>query len=421
MESGRRHGALERSTIAALGDLWLRDVRIAGSPAPTDIVIERGRIASVGPPPAEWRAEAIDCHAHLALPGLVDGHAHLDKTLWGQPWRPHSAGAGLPALIENEREARVELAPVVERAAALLEAYVANGTTLLRTHVDVDPENGLRAVEGVLEVAARFADRIEVEVVAFPQSGILAAPGTERLLDAALRAGASLVGGLDPAGVDGDAAAHLAIVFGLAERHGCGIDIHLHDRGPLGRGQVGLVIERTRALGLAGRVTMSHAFCLCDGEPEVEPLLEELAEQRIGLATVAPAHTSPPPLERLFELGVPVCLGQDGVRDLWSPWGDADMLSRAGQLAWRAGYRRDADIERCVEIATTQGALALGVDDLRLSPGGRGDVALVPASCRAEAAVAHPPRALVVKNGVPVAGSLRSSATRCDTRDPTSA
>jgi len=389
-----------------MADLWLRDVRIAGSFASSDIVIEGGRIRSIGTAPPEWSAPVIDGEACLALPGLVDGHAHLDKTLWGLPWRPHSAGAGLAALIENEREARAGLAPVVERAGALLEAYVASGTTHVRTHVDVDPDNGLGALEGVLEAAARFLDQIDVELVAFPQSGILAAPGTEGLLEAAVQAGASVVGGIDPAGLDHDAVAHLKIVFAIAERHGCGIDIHLHDRGTLGRRQVGLVTERTRALGLQGKVMISHAFCLCDGDPAVDPLLEQLAELQVGLATVAPAHTPPPPLERLDELGVRVCLGQDGIRDLWSPWGTADMLSRAGQLAWRAGYRHDSDIERCVDIATTQGAHALGIDDLQLAPGGRGDVVLVEASCPAEAAVTHPPRALVVKSGKPVAGRL---------------
>ena len=120
------------------------------------------------------------------LPGLVDGHAHVDKTLWGLPWRPHSAGARLAALIENERIGRRELPPVSERAAALFETYSAHGTTLIRTHVDVDLDNGVTAVEGVLEAAARFRDRLDVEVVAFPQSGMLIAPGTADLLDAAV-------------------------------------------------------------------------------------------------------------------------------------------------------------------------------------------------------------------------------------------
>ena len=157
---------------------------------------------------------------------------------------------------------------------------------------------------------------------------------------------------------------------------------------------------------MAGRPTVSHTFCLCDGDPAVEPLLEDLSDQRIALATVAPGSAEPLPLSRIVELRIAVCLGQDGVRDLWSPWGDADMLSRAAQLAWRAGFRRDDDIALCVEIASSRGAAALGVPDQVVAPGGRGDLVLVDASCPAEAAVAHPPRSLVVKRGVPVSGAL---------------
>ncbi|MEO5575107.1 MAG: amidohydrolase [Gaiellaceae bacterium] len=386
-----------------MGDLWLRNVRVSGRDAPTEIVIRDGRIDEVGATPERWQHRTVDAGGHLALPGLVDGHAHVDKTLWGLPWRPHSAGAGLAALIENERSGRRELPPVAVRAAALFEEYSAQGATLIRTHVDIDLDNGITAVEGVLEAAQRYSDRLDVQVVAFPQSGMLVAPGTAELLDAAVAAGAALVGGIDPAGLDGNAVEHLDVIFAIAERHGCGVDLHLHDRGTLGRWQLGLVVERTRVLGLQGRVTVSHAFCLCDGDPEVDPLLERLAEQRIGLATVAPGNVEPLPLARIVELGIAVCLGQDGVRDLWSPWGDADMLSRAAQLAWRCGYRRDEEIELCVEIASSRGAAALGVSDQVLAPGGRGDLVLVDAAVPAEAAVAHPPRSLVVKHGVPVA------------------
>jgi cytosine deaminase len=382
----------------------VQNARPPGSHATVDIVVRAGRIESVGDAPAGWDGPSVDASGRLVLPGLVDGHAHVDKTLWGLPWRPHSAGAGLAALIENERRGRRELPPVADRAAALFESYSAHGTTLIRTHADVDLDNGVTSVEGVLEAAARVADRLDVEVVAFPQSGLLVAPGTADLLDAAVDAGAALVGGIDPAGLDGDAVAHLDTIFAIADRRGCGVDVHLHDRGTLGRWQLGLIVERTRVLGLQGRVTVSHAFCLCDGDPAVEPLLEQLVEQRIALATVAPGNVEPLPLARIVELGIGICLGQDGVRDLWSPWGDADMLSRAAQLAWRAGYRRDDEIALCVEIASTRGAAALGVDDQVVAPGGRGDLVVVDAATPAEAAVMRQPRSLVVKRGVPVGG-----------------
>lgn len=388
-----------------MADLLLRNVRIGDGPA-VPVVIREGRIDGIGEEPAAWSGAVLDGGGRLALPGLVDGHAHVDKTLWGLPWRPHSAGVGLAALIENERTARQELPPVRDRATALFQTYVDNGTSLIRTHVDVDLGNGTTAVEGVLDAATAYAAALDVQVVAFPQSGMLVAPGTADLLEAAVQAGAAVVGGIDPAGFDGDAEAHLDTIFGIAERQGCGVDLHLHDRGALGRWEIGLVIERTRALSLQGRVMVSHAFCLCDGDHAVDPLLERLAEERIGLATVAPGNVDPLPLDRIEELGIPLCLGQDGIRDLWSPWGDADMLSRARRMAWRVGYRRDSDIARCLEVATGGGARALGVTDHGLTPGARADLVLVDAATAAEATVVGPVRDLVVKGGVPVAGPL---------------
>ena len=299
-----------------MSNLLIRDVRLPAAPSGSgkraDIVISDGLIVSVGPAPQDWTDPILDGDGRLALPGLVDGHAHLDKTLWGLPWRPHSAEPGLPGLIANERAGRRKLPPVGDRAGALLDTYIANGTTLIRSHVDVDLDNGVSAVEAVRRAAADRSDAIDVQIVAFPQSGMLVAPGTSALMDAAMAAGADLVGGIDPAGFDGDPTEHLDVVFDIAQRHGCGVDLHLHDRGVLGRWELELVIERTLALGMQGMVTVSHAFCLCDGDPAVPGLVERLSDARIGLATVAPGSVDPLPLDLLDQHGVALCLGQDG-------------------------------------------------------------------------------------------------------------
>lgn len=401
-ESGSAPRDIGARSVAPTGaDLLIRDVRLDASGASVSVAIRDGRIESIDDRREDWTGPVVDGRGHFAIPGLVDGHAHVDKTMWGLPWRPHTADPvrGLAGLIENERTGRRELPSVLDRAGTLLDAYIERGATLIRTHVDVDIGNGVTAVEQVRQAAIDRADRIDVQIVAFPQSGMLVAPGTVSLMDEAISAGADLVGGIDPAGFDGSPVEHLDAIFGLADRHGCGVDLHLHDRGALGRWEIGLVIERTEALGLAGHVTVSHAFALCDGDPSIPALIERLADQRISLATVAPGNVDPLPLDLLDEYGVAVCLGQDGIRDLWSPWGDADMLARAGLMGWRAGYRSDADIARCVDIATTRGAAAIGVSDHAISPGGRGDLVLVDVAGPGEAAVTVPPRSLVVKAG----------------------
>jgi cytosine deaminase len=153
-------------------ELLLRNVRPFGGPA-RDVLAVAGRIAEVGDGLAAPRgATVLDGRGHLAVPGLVDAHAHLDKTLWGLPWRPHTAGDGLAALIDNEHRGRAQLAArgitVAQRASNLLGAYVAAGTSHIRSHVDVDTVAGLDSLHGVMEARAAFADQISVELVAFP-------------------------------------------------------------------------------------------------------------------------------------------------------------------------------------------------------------------------------------------------------------
>ena len=391
------------------GPLLLTGVRPLGGPA-RDLLVAGGRIAQVGEGlAAPEGAAVVDGQGQLALPGLVDAHAHLDKTLWGLPWRPHTAGEGLAALIDNEHRGRAELrrrgVTVAQRAAGLLDTYVAAGTSHIRSHVDVDTVAGLDSLEGVMEARDAFADRVTIELVAFPQSGLLVRPGTAELLEAAVRAGADLVGGLDPAGFDQRPVEHLDTIFATAGRHGCGLDIHLHDGGELGAFTIDLILERTRALGLAGKVTVSHAFCLAEvPEPRLGRLVEGLADQRVSLATVAPGNRPPLPLASLHAAGVAVGLGCVGIRDLWSPWGDGDMLGRAALLAWRAGARRDQDLAGALELATAGGARVLGLDGHGLEPGCWADLTLVPAATVGEAVVAHPPRSLVLKRGRVVAG-----------------
>jgi cytosine/adenosine deaminase-related metal-dependent hydrolase len=110
------------------GDLLLLNVRPAGGPT-TDIVVRNGSIAAVGKRPVDWEGPTVDGLGALLLPGLIDGHAHVDKSRLGLPWRPFSAGEGIAALIANEREHRDQIPPAVEAATTVLEAYVGNGTT----------------------------------------------------------------------------------------------------------------------------------------------------------------------------------------------------------------------------------------------------------------------------------------------------
>ncbi|MCR9125621.1 MAG: amidohydrolase family protein [Rhodobacteraceae bacterium] len=381
-------------------DLFLRDALLDGQRQ--DLSIVGGRVAATGPdlsvPP---EVPVLDAAGALVLPGLVDAHNHPDKTLLGMGWHPHGAGPELHQRIAYERENRAAIGLDPRRQSARFMAHVLrHGTTAMRGHVDIDTQIGLAHIEGVLQTRADWADRIDVQIVAFPQSGLIARPGTLALMDAALRAGADVVGGLDPCSMDRDPLAHLDAVFGLAETHGRPVDIHLHEPGEMGAFSLELIAERTAALGMAGRVSVSHAFCLNDvPEARFHGLVAALARAGVAIATAALVVRPSPPARALQAAGVTLCGGNDGVRDMWLPFGSGDMLERAKFIALANGFRTDPDLLHALEICTAQGARALNLPEHGTRPGQWADLVLVPAQTPAEAVVAHPPGRTVIKRG----------------------
>jgi cytosine/creatinine deaminase len=390
-------------------DLMIRGGVLWGRPEPSDLLVSDGRIAALGPESsaaAAADADVVDAAGRLVLPGLVDAHCHLDKTLWGMPWVSHLAGDALSERIRHDRERRAALGvPDVGRISDLLSTMSAYGTTAVRTHTDVDPDVGLRGVEAVVDVTERMRARVDVQQVAFPQHGLLTSPGTADLLEAAVRLGVEVVGGIDPAGIDGDPVRHLDVVFDLADRLGLMVDIHLHDPGTLGAWELDLVIERTRALDLAGRVAISHAYAFAElDRARQERTAGAMAEAGVALVTAAVYSFPVPPVRLMAEAGVTLACGHDGIRDLWGPYGTGDMLDRSMHLAYRSTFRRDDDIELALRAATTGGARLLGHPDPGWYIGAPGDLVILDAGSAAQAVVERPPDRLVVKAGRVVAG-----------------
>jgi cytosine/adenosine deaminase-related metal-dependent hydrolase len=380
-----------------------RNVRPMGG-ARRDLAVVDGVIAD-GAVEAGRVAESMDCRGLIALPSLVDAHIHPDKTSWGEPWsarRPVTTGIAGYVQQDVESFHRLE-APVAERAGRLMAHAAALGTRAMRAHVDVAPAFGLEGLLGVGEARRRLADALTVQVVGFPQHGVQRAPGTAELLTEAAREGLiDVVGGIDPVGFDDAMEDQLDLVFGLAEAHGLGVDVHLHDTGPAGLVPLHEIIARTRALSLGGKVTISHAFCV-PAAPDAERLADELAEAGVALTTVVPDVVRVLPVARLRARGVRVGLGSDGVRDSWSPFGDADMLHRAHLLGLITRVRLDEELTDCYLSAAHGGADVLGLPHADLEPGSPADFLLVEGECLPQVVVDRPARALVVRAGRVVA------------------
>jgi len=371
-----------------------------------DVGISDGRIATIDPAGtvSDAAAPTIDLDGALLFPGFVDGHIHLDKTLLGLPFQPHRPGASIAERIARERELRRELrSPVEDRARRLIAQIVAFGTTAVRSHVDIDPDVGLAGLHALLRVREAARD-VDIQLVAFPQSGIMISPGVADLLDAAIGEGADLVGGLDPAGIDNDVEGHLDVIFGIAERRGVGLDIHLHDPGPLGCYELRQIAGRALAAGLVGRVAVSHAFALgAVDDDEFGRTAEALARADVAIMTNGPGPVPMPPVRRLVAAGVRVFAGSDNIRDAWSPLGDGDMLERAMLIAYRQDFRADADLELAFDLTTRASAQALGLADHGIRVGAAADLVAMAAGSIAEAVAARPRRSLVMKRGRVVA------------------
>ncbi|MFE6870461.1 amidohydrolase family protein [Kitasatospora sp. NPDC057692] len=349
--------------------MLIRNVRPWGG-EPSDVDISGSRIAAIRPhdPAAEPAGEVVEGRGRLLLPSFSDVHVHLDSTRIGLPFRPHSGGPGVWAMTMNDRENwRSAEIPLPERVAGTLERMIARGTTRVRSYAQVDVDCKLEKFEAVMAAKEKFADRADVQIMTFPQAGILREEGTVDYLEASLKAGAEVMGGIDPCSLDLDPKRHLDIVFGLAEKYQVEVDIHLHEPGHLGVFSTDLIIERTRALGMRGKVTMSHAYELGSvGESVSRRIIDEFAELDIAMATVAPSgrgHLSP---ADLVEAGVRIGLGEDGQRDYWSPYGNCDMLDRTWQLAFTNNFRRDDLIEMSLAVATLGGASIMSHDVPRL-------------------------------------------------------
>lgn len=348
----------------------------------------------------------VDLDGRLVVPALVNGHAHLDKTFVGAPWQPHRTGTDVQARVAAERAQRRTIpVPVGDRAAALAEAMIRFGTGTVRTHVDIDPEVGLTSLDAMLELRDRVAGRLDVQIVAFPQSGILASPGVDVLLGEALRAGADVVGGLDPHDYDGDADAHLDIVFGIADRHGAGVDIHLHELGESAVRQFARICERTRALGLSGRVVISHAYGLGSIPDETARRIGGmLAGAGVAIMTNGPAGPMPPVLA-LREEGATVFSGSDNIRDAWWPYGDGDMLDVARTVAYQSGFRTDAELDVALDMVTTEAARALGLPRYGIAPASPAHLLILPRLAPAQIVAAPPEWRAVVHDGRLVSSS----------------
>lgn len=398
----------------------VRSARVPGRGELVDLVLEAGQIQAVVPSAPGAGAAAVsadgpafDAAGRAVLPAFVEPHVHLDKAYL----LDRLEEAGLPmGSLQEAIASTARLKPtftredIRARAERALLALLRHGCTAARVHVEIEPTVGLAGVEAHLELAAAYADAVDLQLVAFPQDGIHRLPGTAELLEEALRLGCAVVGACPY--TDLDPRAHIDHVFRLAERWGRPLDFHLDFSDDPREAWIDLVVERTRALGLQGRVAVGHLTSLAAMPPaDAAPRIAAVAAAGIHVIALpatdlylggrGAAQSPPRGLTRVQELlaaGVNVALGNNNLQNAFTPFGSGNPL----QIAWLAGLAchmgTRAEQARLLEMVTVNPARILGLEPWGLQPGARADLVVLP--------VDDPARA--VREALPVAAVLRA-------------
>ena len=410
-------------------DLLVHNATLADGRAGMGVAITAGKIALVAPaltPDNTPAHETLDAAGLLVSPPFVDAHFHMDATLsYGLP-RVNASGTLLEGIaLWGELKPLLTQEALVERALTYCDWAVARGLLAIRSHVDVcDPR--LLAVEALLEVKRRVAPYLDLQLVAFPQDGVLRDPQGIEKLKRALSMGVDVVGGIPHfERTMSDGARSVQLLCEIAADEGRMVDMHCDESDdPLSRHIETLAFE-TQRLGLQGRVTGSHCTSMHSMDNYyVSKLLPLIAEAGVSVVanpliniTLQGRHDTYPKrrgLTRVPELlaqGINVAFGHDCVMDPWYSLGSADMLEVASMGLHVAQMTSQAAMRQCFEAVTTRPAAILGLDGYGLEPGCNADFVLLQARDPIEAIRLRATRLAVYRRGKCVARSPAATAS----------
>lgn len=349
-----------------------------------------------------------DARNLLALPAFKEMHNHLDKTYLGLSWKSCIPAGNLIERLNLEARELAELASSGQhRAEQMLKLLLKGGATHVRTHVNIDPYIGLKNLEEIQKALKVFNGKMTHEIVAFPQHGLLRT-NSSSLMRQAMNEGATIVGGLDPGGVDLKVEASLNEMMDIAVEFNADIDIHIHDPGHLGFYTIQKLTSLIEDAGWHNRVSLSHAFALGDVPIETSrEMARTLANLGVSVMSTVPINRVMPPVDLLHDYGVHVALGCDGFYDSWSPFGTGDMLEKVGRLAERYRWTDEYSLSQSLQFITG-GVKTLDKEGKRLWPkaGDEASMVLVDATCSAEAVARRADRKAVYLHGGLVYGGL---------------
>ena len=379
-------------------DTILRNARITdGADAPlVDIGIEAGRVAAIEHG-LTAEAEVFDLGGRLVTPGFVETHIHLDKSCILD--RLSSTQGGLDAAMEEVARLKQEFTAedVYFRAKRTLEKCVLNGTTNMRTHLEVDPVIGLRSLDGILPLVDEFKWAMDIEICIFPQEGLLNNPGTDELMIEGLRRGGRVVGAAPY--TDSDPKGQIDRVFEIAREFDIDIDMHL-DFGPDADSlDMDYVCDLTKRYDYGGRVAIGHVTKLSTLPPKQ---LREKAQRLAGAGvavTVLPAtdlylmgrhqaHSmmrGVAPVHKLLEGGVNCSLSTNNVLNPFTPFGDCSLVRMANLYANICHVGDERGLADCYDMVTSRPARLMRLPDYGVEVGRTADLVVLDCESQASA------------------------------------
>ncbi|MBZ5759521.1 MULTISPECIES: amidohydrolase family protein [Rhizobium] len=352
-------------------DVVIANARLPGEPTPVDVGVANGLIAAIAPS-LTFEGPVENASGGYLCSGFVDSHIHLDKA--GILGRCTICEGTLAEAVRETARAKAgfTVEDVYARAAIVLERAILQGTTLLRTFVEIDPRAGFRSFDAIRQLKADYAWAIDIEICAFAQEGLTQEPETEAMLAQALADGADLVGGCPY--TDPDPTEHIRRIFDLAERFGTAVDFHLDFDLDPENSNLPSVISETMARGYSGRVSVGHVTKLSAMPPQaVSEIGSRLADAGVAV-TVLPStdlfltgrdrdHLVPrgvAPALDLSTLGVVTSIATNNVMNPFTPYGDASLIRMANLYANVAQVSLDADMLGVFAMVTDGAARLMG-------------------------------------------------------------
>ena len=391
-------------------ELIIRNAKLRGREGVWSIGIEQGRTVKVAPSIDAQAEQIIDAEENLVTESFVNGHLHLckvyTKAMAGDTAvAAYTSGTMGNAMTAIENAARVkeqyDESWIILNVRRALDLAVKYGNTHIRAFVDTDTTGKLEGIKAVLKAKEEYQDRVDVQVVAFPQDGVLRDPGAEDYVREALEMGADVVGGIPWIEyTDKDSQEHIDRMFALAKTFNKDVSMLIDDAGDANLRTLEMLAVKTIEEGWHGRVTAQHARAMAlYSEPYYRKVEALLKKAQIGV--VSDPQTGPlyARVRDLYDAGLGIALGQDDIADAYYAFGRNNMLEvafLAAHLMWMTTFE---DMEILYDLITTRAAQALGMNDFALAEGNEANLVVLNAGSVWEAIWNHEAPKVVIKSG----------------------